>query len=88
MNLGGVLGALFGGGIVLLGEIDDDAAIASIVGASGIAGGYLAVRMSRPEADDRSEMILNPDASNVSFRPLTGWSPHKHEIRVGVALEF
>ncbi len=88
MNLGGVLGALFGGGIILLGEIDDDAAIASIVAASGIAGGYLAVRMSRPETDERSEMRLNPDASNIALRPLTGWSPRHHEIRVGMALEF
>ena len=87
MNLGGVLGGIFGGGICLLGEIDDDAAVASIVGTSGIAGGYLAVRMTRPEADERSQMS-GANETMASVRPLADWSHRYRAMRFGVELRF
>ena len=93
MNLGGILGAIFGGGIVLRGESDDHGGIATVCGITSIAGGSLGVRASRPSSDDQSRWNGTIDGSLAvdnapTIHPFAGWSHQNSEARIGFEVKF
>jgi len=93
MNLGGILGAIFGGGIVLLADTDDEGAIAAVLGLSSIAGGYLGVRSSRPSTNEQSRRYGAIDGALAvnhapTIRPIVGWSRQNSETRIGLDVRF
>jgi hypothetical protein len=93
MNLGGILGAIFGGGVALLAGMEDDAAIAATLGVASIAGGYLGVHLSRPDESEHSRARTSIDESlalkpTTEVRPFAGWSGTYSEARVGFEVRF
>ena len=93
MNLGGLVGAIFGGGVVLLAGMDDDGAVAATFAASSLLGGYLGVHLSRPDESDQSRGHSPTEAelaaaSTPRMRPFAGWSRAQSETRVGIEISF
>jgi hypothetical protein len=93
MNLGGILGAIFGGGVVLLADTDSNGAIAATFAATSVVGGYLGVHLSRPDEREQSRIRMSPDemlavkpAPRVA--PFAGWSQTRSETRVGFEVRF
>ena len=93
MNMGGVLGALFGGGLILLADTDSNAGIATMLGVSSVAGGFLGVRASRPNGAEQSRSNATSGGSlalenSPTIQPFTGWSRKYSEARVGFEVRF
>lgn len=93
MNMGGVLGTLFGAGIVILADIDENAGISTMLGVASVAGGYLGVRVSRPSGDEQSRANATINGSlalenTPTMRPFAGWSGKDSEARIGFEVRF
>lgn len=93
MNLGGFLGAIFGAGVAILADVDDDAALSFLLGVSSVAGGYVGVRASRPGGAEHSQTratngALLASANAPTIHPFAGWSRTDSEARFGFEMRF
>ncbi len=93
MNMGGILGGIFGGGVILLAGIEDNGRDAAVLGVSSIAGGYLGVRVSRPRDNKQSRWNGAIDGSLAldnapTLHPIVGWSRQNSETRIGLEVRF
>ena len=93
MNMGGFLGAIFGGGIAILANTDNEAGVAAILGVTSVAGGFLGVRASRPSSTEQSRSPAATDESlalenTPTIRPFAGWSHTNSEVRIGFDVKF
>ncbi len=69
MNLGGVLGGVAGVGILLLAQPDDEQSVATILGATSIAGAWLALHASREEASVQTSQHTPAHTGKWDLRP-------------------
>jgi hypothetical protein len=68
MNLGGVLGAVTGSGLCVLGHLEDDKAVAAIVGLTSLIGAGIAIHTTAGEPGVRSDSASAAPPGRVARR--------------------
>lgn len=69
MNLGGILGGFAGAGVLLLVQPDDENSVAGILGATTIAGAWIALRSSREKASIETSRRASASPDRWNLRP-------------------
>ncbi|HET7903534.1 MAG TPA: hypothetical protein VFM17_03135, partial [Candidatus Eisenbacteria bacterium] len=90
INLCGVLGVAFGGGLALLTESDDDQAVIGLLGAGSIGGLALGIHATR--AYDRGKELAGAERDGPALQPLlamrSGGSRRAAVPTAGVRISF